>query len=284
MEKYYYKGEPLEIGNYVTINDVTVCITHRFLLDNVELFDKEREIYLKCVSVNTDVIRFKNFTKGKVYSGILKASNHLSNVVDDENNGIYFTNDWNYDYKVESRYTQFIELTKKEYILHKAKEMYPPGTRIKNSEGEFTIATKPFLPRADENWLSGIYYIASDGYVLAMVEGTSRGCYLIENGRYSKIIPKKDLEYYLKLAIEKVEDKDFSLRMSYLKVLKEISKDLDPDFEPKIGNTKYFIHQTIGELKIGKHESVKYPMVYFKSEKSAKKAIEILGENIKYVV
>ena len=283
MEKYYYNGQLLEIGNYVTINNVTVCITHKFLLDNVDLFEKEKESYFKCETVNSEPNSiYKNFTIGKVYQGIV-GNYYLVTIIDDKEDLLSFGGTWKSSNK---NFTTFSQITKEEYLLRKAKEMYPPGTRIKNSEGTFTIATKPFLltPTPRKDWLEGIYYITSDGDVLAMVEGTSRGCYLIEKGIYSEIIPEKDLEYYLKLAIEKEEDEDFSLKMSFLKVLKEISKDLDPDFEPKIGNTKWFFFKDVDKITIGTHNSVKYPLVYFGSAKSAQKAIEILGENIKYVV
>lgn len=186
MEKYYYKGKLLEIGNYVTINDLVVCITHKFLIDNKHLFDVRREMYLKCVSVNSSS---SNFTKEKVYFGLLLPNGFLEIPENDSQSKTNFVNDWNYNYLVIPDYTQFVEISKEEYILRKAKEKYPPGTRIKNKYGEFTIATKPFLKESSKYWLEGIYYLASNKKdILAMVENTSMGCYLLEDEKYSEIL------------------------------------------------------------------------------------------------
>lgn len=63
-----------------------------------------------------------------------------------------------------------------------------------------------------------------------------------------------------------------------LNKLCNVAKYLNGNWLPKIGQSGAFILYTGEYLDIKSHNSVKYGMIYFKSEELAEQAIEILGE------
>ena len=69
-------------------------------------------------------------------------------------------------------------------------------------------------------------------------------------------------------------------KLFYAHILQLIASDLNGDWKPKIGEVGFFIYFDGEDYIVKSHNSVKYAMVYFKSSKAAKRAIEILGEKL----
>lgn len=74
-------------------------------------------------------------------------------------------------------------------------------------------------------------------------------------------------------------------------VLKEIADDLNGDWKPSNTNEHFFIykelyvdHKIKSQIKVKKHNSVVYDLIYFKTAGKARKAIDIMGSNIEMVV
>lgn len=74
-------------------------------------------------------------------------------------------------------------------------------------------------------------------------------------------------------------------KMYWRKIYQMIADDLNGNWSPKTGEEKYFIYEdNEGNVKIMKHGSVKYDLVYFKTECIADEALEIMGNNIYYTI
>ena len=97
------------------------------------------------------------------------------------------SNDWE---KIE-------EPLNKEQIIQECIKRFPKGSKVKCAlHGDiYTIAQKFTVPRKND-WFEGVYYHGSDGNILAVMEGKSRGSYLYYKGKFAELIeePKKDYE------------------------------------------------------------------------------------------
>lgn len=138
----------------------------------------------------------------------------------------------------------FQEVPEIEYLLQKAKEDYPKGTKCYDAyDGiERTVATKQWIEPKENDWIDGIYYSGLDNTVLVMIENEARGFYLYYKGKWAKKVEEK---FVLpeKWCVKVFSNEEFHEVMNYLGDLKGgyFNKLHHKNFNPFPYRNNYYI-------------------------------------------
>jgi len=307
---YFIDKMEVAIGDKVEIGDLTVTLTQEIIDDNPDLFEVKEGLsdtmYVKCVCN-------KGFTDRGFDVGDVIEVKDINDV------GMLFVSD-KYRYSMNGTLWKFEPSTKKEYLLQEAKKRYPIGTRFISayrpdctytvsgdlqwwrdcdtdivvgvngasvySQGEWAEIIKPVFTTDDgvDVFKGHKYFSTKEAAEEWLKENKTKEKTLNDykemlldadgmlDGGCCANIEKYELFYALKAHYPK---------LYWTQVLQLIADDLNEEFDESWFNIHYCKKQSVYD--VCEWSYVTHSTVKFSSRMIAEKAIEIMGDKLKYI-